>query len=156
MEQSGRGEELLQVPTASSGPGAAAASIPPLSPSHMFMQLREQGEIMSGRAEQQGQQETRAAYRNIMALRRFLKTHGHFSKLEAKKQWKLGLLAEDLSVNPGSVICCLCSLRNVSVSSVSLFLSFCVSLSLFALSPLFPKFLVPNFCLMFMRVTGMG
>lgn len=78
MEQSGRGEELLQVPTASSGPGAAAASIPPLSPSHMFMQLREQGEIMSGRAEQQGQQETRAAYRNIMALRRFLKTHGHF------------------------------------------------------------------------------
>lgn len=65
---------------------AAAASIPPLSPSHMFMQLGEQGEIMSGHAEQQGQQETRATYRNIMALSRFLKTHGHFSKLEARKE----------------------------------------------------------------------
>lgn len=65
---------------------AAVASTPSLSPSHMFMQLGDQGEIKSGLGEQQGQQEARATYRNIMALSRFLKTHGNFSKLEAKKE----------------------------------------------------------------------
>lgn len=68
MEQSGRGEALLQIPTVSSGPAG-----PSFIPSQMFMQLGDQARIMSGHGEGQGQQETRITYRNITALSRFLK-----------------------------------------------------------------------------------
>lgn len=71
MEQSGRREALLQIPAASSGPAG-----PSFIPSHMFMQLGDQGGIMSGRGEGQGQQETKIVYRNIMALSRFSKHVG--------------------------------------------------------------------------------
>lgn len=68
MEQSGRGEALLQIPTVSSGPMG-----PSFIPSQMFMQLGDQARIMNGHGEGQGQQETRISYRNITALSRFLK-----------------------------------------------------------------------------------
>lgn len=68
MEQSGRGEAQPQIPIASSGPAS-----PSVFPSHLFVQLGDQGEIMRVRGEWQGQQETRFAYRNIKALSRFLK-----------------------------------------------------------------------------------
>lgn len=60
-------------------------------------------------------------------LKQVFKTRGNSSRCRTKREWELGLLAEGLAVNPGSIICCVCVALGMSVSP---FLSFCLSLSL--------------------------
>lgn len=87
MEQSGRGEALLQISTVSSGPMG-----PSFIPSQMFMQLGDQARIMNGHGEGQGQQETRIPYRNSTALSRFLKHMEALQNVELREgeSWVVG------------------------------------------------------------------
>lgn len=41
-------------------------------------------------------------------LQQMFKTRGNSSRCRTKREWELGLLAEGLAVNPGSIICCVC------------------------------------------------
>lgn len=155
MEQSGRGEALLQIPTVSSGPAG-----PSFIPSQMFMQLGDQARIMSGHGEGQGQQEWNRLQK-YHGLKQIFKTHGNSSKCRAKREWELGLLAEGLAVNSGSVIYCLCSLKGCLSLRFTIFASLCLSvslslcvsvcLSLCHLQNLW--FLIPS-CLMLLKVLG--
>lgn len=125
-------------PHSSLGPGGRS-----FIPSHMSMQPGDQGEIMRGRGERQGQQETRSAYRNIMALSRFFKHVETLQDVELRGSenwvcWQrvwLGIWVYYLLfVSPSE---CLSLYFSISAS-----LSACLSVSVSAIS----KFLIPASC----------